>query len=66
MPVPTRSGDDSQDDRMTPDSWIPRSAKLLRLAGTHPLNAEPDVTEMFNAGMITPTKCVGLYLTTSH
>lgn len=41
--------------RTTPDSWIPRSARLLRLAA-HPLNAEPNTTELFEAGMITPTK----------
>lgn len=42
--------------RMTPDSWVPRCSKLLRLTASHPLNAEPKLTEMYAAGMITPTK----------
>lgn len=44
--------------RSTPDSWVPRSAHLLRLTGAHPLNAEPALSKLFAAGMITPTKCV--------
>ncbi|KAL7280444.1 hypothetical protein ACG7TL_005374 [Trametes sanguinea] len=46
----------SIDDQDTPDSWIPRSAELRRLTGKHPLNAEPDLSRLYDAGMITPTK----------
>ncbi|KAH9893279.1 hypothetical protein C8Q73DRAFT_827907 [Cubamyces lactineus] len=46
----------SVDDQDTPDSWIPRSAELRRLTGKHPLNAEPDLLRLFDAGLITPTK----------
>ncbi|KAI0327001.1 hypothetical protein GY45DRAFT_48029 [Cubamyces sp. BRFM 1775] len=46
----------SVDDQDTPDSWIPRSAELRRLTGKHPLNAEPDLLRLFEAGIITPTK----------
>ncbi|KAI0073788.1 hypothetical protein K474DRAFT_1602723 [Panus rudis PR-1116 ss-1] len=46
----------SVDDQDTLDSWIPRSPRLLRLTGKHPFNAEPNLTELFEAGMITPTK----------
>ncbi|CDO68387.1 hypothetical protein BN946_scf184815.g34 [Trametes cinnabarina] len=46
----------SIDDQDTPDSWIPRSPELRRLTGKHPLNAEPDLLRLFEAGMITPTK----------
>ncbi|KAI0675969.1 hypothetical protein C8Q78DRAFT_360877 [Trametes maxima] len=46
----------SVDDQDTPDSWIPRSADLRRLTGKHPLNAEPDLLRLYEAGMITPTK----------
>ncbi|KAI0761830.1 hypothetical protein BD413DRAFT_485296 [Trametes elegans] len=46
----------SVDDQDTPDSWIPRSADLRRLTGKHPLNAEPDLLCLFQAGIITPTK----------
>ncbi|KAI0630736.1 hypothetical protein C8Q77DRAFT_1062963 [Trametes polyzona] len=46
----------SVDDQDTPDSWIPRSSELRRLTGKHPLNAEPDLLCLYEAGMITPTK----------
>lgn len=41
-------------DQFTPDNWIPRSSKLIRLTGKHPLNAEADVSQLFDAGFITP------------
>ncbi|KAI0340404.1 hypothetical protein BDW22DRAFT_1334308 [Trametopsis cervina] len=53
----------SIDDQSTPDSWIPRSERLIRLAGTHPLNGEPDSSELFDVGLITPTK---LHYVRSH
>ncbi|EIW58264.1 uncharacterized protein TRAVEDRAFT_47429 [Trametes versicolor FP-101664 SS1] len=53
----------SIDDQSTPDSWIPRSAELLRLTGKHPLNAEANLSRLFEAGMITPTK---LHYVRSH
>ena len=46
----------SQDDQFTPDNWIPRSQKLLRLTGKHPMNAEPHLSELYDAGMITLAK----------
>ncbi|CDO69334.1 hypothetical protein BN946_scf184746.g15 [Trametes cinnabarina] len=46
----------SIDDQNTPDSWIPRSSELLRLTGKHPMNAEPNLLRLFEAGMVTPTK----------
>ncbi|KAI9062568.1 hypothetical protein FKP32DRAFT_806572 [Trametes sanguinea] len=46
----------SIDDQDTPDSWIARSPELRRLTGKHPLNAEPDLLRLYNAGMVTPTK----------
>lgn len=42
-------------DQFSPDSWVPRSDKLIRLTGKHPLNAECDLTELFEAGLITPS-----------
>ncbi len=42
---------------------MPRSEKLDRLAGPHPLNAEVDLQDLFEAGMITPTK---LHYVRSH
>lgn len=42
-------------DQFSPDSWIPRDERLIRLTGKHPLNAEPDVTALFEAGFVTPS-----------
>lgn len=41
-------------DAMTPDNWIPRSGNLVRRTGQHPLNAEPRLEALFEAGLITP------------
>jgi nitrate reductase (NAD(P)H) len=41
-------------DKGTPDDWIPRHPKLVRLTGRHPLNGEPMLHDLFDAGMITP------------
>ncbi|KAF9884796.1 hypothetical protein FE257_001212 [Aspergillus nanangensis] len=41
-------------DQFTPDNWIPRTDHLMRLTGKHPLNGEPNLTEMMDAGVITP------------
>lgn len=43
-------------DQFTPDNWIPRSDKLIRLTGKHPMNAEPQLTSLFDAGLITPNE----------
>lgn len=43
-------------DQFGPDNWIPRSASLIRLTGKHPLNAQPQETELYEAGLITPTR----------
>jgi nitrate reductase (NAD(P)H) len=45
-----------EQDQFTPDNWIPRSPHLTRLTGAHPLNAEPELTTLFGAGLITPTQ----------
>jgi len=41
-------------DQTTPDNWIPRTDHLIRITGKHPLNAEAGLTELFDAGFITP------------
>ncbi|KAK4501622.1 hypothetical protein PRZ48_007431 [Zasmidium cellare] len=46
----------AEDDQFTPDNWIPRSKELIRLTGKHPLNAEPDLRRLFDAGLITPNE----------
>ena len=42
-------------DQFTPDNWIPRSPHLTRLTGSHPYNAEPELTKLFDAGFVTPS-----------
>ncbi|KAJ5815359.1 hypothetical protein N7474_007136 [Penicillium riverlandense] len=41
-------------DQFTPDNWIPRSPHLIRQTGKHPLNGEPELSTLFDAGLITP------------
>ncbi|KAF4918366.1 Nitrate reductase [NADH] 1 [Colletotrichum viniferum] len=43
-------------DEFTPDNWLPRSPELIRLTGKHPLNAEPQLTKLFDAGLVTPNE----------
>ncbi|KXJ89323.1 hypothetical protein Micbo1qcDRAFT_212694 [Microdochium bolleyi] len=43
-------------DQFTPDNWIPRDGTLVRLTGKHPLNAEAPLSELFDAGIITPNE----------
>ena len=43
-------------DQFTPDNWLPRSSTLVRLTGSHPLNAEAKLSELFDAGLITPNE----------
>lgn len=43
-------------DQFSPDNWIARSNDLIRITGKHPLNAEPGLTELFQAGLITPNR----------
>lgn len=41
-------------DQFTPDNWVPRSPHLIRLTGKHPLNGEPELSTLYEAGLITP------------
>ncbi|KAK6537347.1 hypothetical protein TWF694_011539 [Orbilia ellipsospora] len=43
-------------DKDTPDSWIPRDPRLIRLTGVHPFNVEAPLTDLFESGFITPTE----------
>mmetsp|Transcript_23430 Transcript_23430/g.65173 ORF Transcript_23430/g.65173 Transcript_23430/m.65173 type:complete len:576 (+) Transcript_23430:222-1949(+) len=38
----------------TPDEWIPRDGRLVRLTGKHPFNCEPPVPELDKTGFLTP------------
>jgi nitrate reductase (NAD(P)H) len=50
-------------DQFSPDNWIPRSSKLIRRTGKCPLNAEPGLNNLYDAGLITPTE---LYYVRNH
>ncbi len=41
-------------DQGTPDEWIPRDGRLIRLTGRHPFNAEPPVSIHYKYKFITP------------
>ncbi|KAK1068479.1 hypothetical protein LTR74_005558 [Friedmanniomyces endolithicus] len=43
-------------DNFSPDNWLPRSEHLIRLTGKHPLNAEAELTKLFDGGLITPNE----------
>ena len=41
-------------DQGTPDEWIPRDGRMVRLTGRHPFNSEPPVGELAKEGFFTP------------
>lgn len=45
-----------EQDQFSPDNWLPRSESLIRLTGKHPLNAEAELTTLFEGGLITPNE----------
>jgi nitrate reductase (NAD(P)H) len=45
-----------EQDQFSPDNWLPRSDHLIRLTGKHPLNAEAELTTLFDGGLITPNE----------
>jgi nitrate reductase (NAD(P)H) len=38
----------------TPDEWVPRDPRLIRLTGKHPFNCEPPLDLCYDQGFITP------------
>jgi nitrate reductase (NAD(P)H) len=54
-----RQGDRSQGgvdfrDEGSPDAWLPRDGRLVRLTGKHPFNVEPPIKELQRYGFLTP------------
>ena len=45
-----------EQDQFSPDNWLPRSEHLIRLTGKHPLNAEAELTALYESGLITPNE----------
>ncbi|VDB91648.1 unnamed protein product [Peniophora sp. CBMAI 1063] len=41
-------------DAHTPDSWMRRNPRLVRLTGKHPFNAEAPLPDLISAGFFTP------------
>jgi nitrate reductase (NAD(P)H) len=40
-------------DKKTPDKWLPRDPRLIRLTGVHPFNVEPPLSDLYNEGFLT-------------
>ena len=41
-------------DKGTPDDWVPRDGRMVRLTGRHPFNSEPPVSELHKTQFLTP------------
>ena len=50
-------------DKGTPDEWVPRDGRLVRLTGRHPFNAEPPIAIQNEHKFITPAS---LHYVRSH
>ncbi|EHK25862.1 uncharacterized protein TRIVIDRAFT_177810 [Trichoderma virens Gv29-8] len=55
LPLPT--------DSQTPDHWISRDSRMIRLTGKHPCNVEAPLSALFKAGFLTPQN---LFYVRSH
>ncbi|KAJ2926667.1 hypothetical protein H1R20_g10437, partial [Candolleomyces eurysporus] len=42
-------------DKGTPDEWVPRDPRMVRLTGKHPFNAEAKLTDLYSQGFFTST-----------
>lgn len=63
-PVPkTEAVQPLSTDSQTPDYWIPRDSRMIRLTGKHPCNVEAPLSALFNAGFLTPQN---LFYVRSH
>jgi len=40
-------------DKKTPDGWLPRDSRLIRLTGVHPFNVEAPLSDLYNEGFLT-------------
>lgn len=60
---PTEAVQPLATDANTPDHWIARDERLIRLTGKHPCNVEAPLSELFNKGFLTPQN---LFYVRSH
>ncbi|SGY20627.1 BQ5605_C016g08109 [Microbotryum silenes-dioicae] len=56
LPATTRPEQPCDADRGTPDEWIVRDEKLVRLTGKWPFNCEPPLPDLWKSGFLTPTR----------
>ncbi|KAJ7594499.1 nitrate reductase [Mycena floridula] len=50
-------------DTGTPDAWIPRDERLVRLTGKHPFNCEAKLKDLYAEGFLTP---INLFYVRNH
>jgi nitrate reductase (NAD(P)H) len=54
LPPPTTAPTQILDaDAKTPDSWLARDPRLIRLTGNHPFNVEPPLSALYDEGFLT-------------
>ncbi|GAB7332409.1 hypothetical protein MBLNU13_g04219t1 [Cladosporium sp. NU13] len=54
LPQPTTVPTDVLEiDKKTPDGWLPRDPRLIRLTGVHPFNSEAPLSDLYNEGFLT-------------
>jgi len=54
LPPPSKEPTDVLEiDKKTPDKWLPRDPRLIRLTGVHPFNVEAPLSDLYNEGFLT-------------
>jgi nitrate reductase (NAD(P)H) len=54
LPPPTREPTEVlKEDYGSPDSWLPRDPRLIRLTGKHPFNVEAPLSNLYDEGFLT-------------
>lgn len=55
-PLPPQSAEPEEVleiDKKTPDNWVHRDPRLIRLTGVHPFNVEAPLSDLYNEGFLT-------------
>ncbi|KAK4130778.1 hypothetical protein BT67DRAFT_458526 [Trichocladium antarcticum] len=53
LPPKSRQNKVLQEDLKTPDNYVERDPRLIRLTGVHPFNVEPPLGDLFDEGFLT-------------
>ncbi|KAG7529194.1 hypothetical protein FFLO_05748 [Filobasidium floriforme] len=56
VPKSTTYNSPDEKDAGTPDAWLNRDPRLVRLTGKHPFNCEPKLNTLFDQGFLTPSE----------